>query len=224
MQKVVIITKAGSCKTTPVKNLQLDTLYKKCKFRKSDNFEKRATWKNGEKWVSVYARNTGRAGGENKYELPPPIDKELYFGAMAVLAHTTEEPTNESIVDITESDWQGVYEQCMGGFEDLGEEDSEEEEEEIPEHLKTSSGYMKDGFVVDDDEEDDDDDFIPEDSDSSEAEKEEHDDDDDAEYGEETGDEQDDEEEEEDSEDDEEEDQDDTGAASELSEEEYVYK
>lgn len=225
MRKIVIITKTGSCKTTPVKSVELDTLYKKCKFRKAENFEKRATWKNGDNWVSVYARDTGRAGGENKYDLPPPVDKELYFGAMAVLAHTTEVPTNESIVDITDAEWQKVYETCMGGFEDLGNEDSEEEEEEIPEHLKTASGYMKDGFVVDDDEDDDDEDFIP-DSEDSEEDKDvdDSDDDNDAEYGGETGDEQEEDDEDDDEEDSDEEEEDDTGAASELSEEEYVYK
>ena len=205
MQKVVVITKTGSCKAENIKNLNLATLYKKCKFRKADNFEKRATWKSGDQWVSVYARDTGRAGGENKYELPPPIDKELYFGSMLVLAHTTEVPTEQSIVDIDNSRWQAVYEQCMGGFEDLGAaSENEEPEEIIPEHLKTSTGYMKDGFVVDDDEDDD-----CEEAEDSEG----------ADYGDGTGDE------EEVSDEDSDEDSDDnTGAASELSEEEYHYK
>ena len=41
----------------------------------------------------------------------------------------------------------------FGGFIDLGEEDSYSDDEVIPDELKTSGGYMKDGFVVDDDEE-----------------------------------------------------------------------
>jgi hypothetical protein len=35
----------------------------------------------------VYAKNTGRANTENKYELHPPLDKDLYFGYIAIISH-----------------------------------------------------------------------------------------------------------------------------------------
>ena len=79
MTKVVLITKAGTVKTETIKNVNLKELYKKCKFRKPDDFEKRHTWKHENKWVSVYSKNTGRANSENKYDLPPPIDSDLNF-------------------------------------------------------------------------------------------------------------------------------------------------
>ena len=39
----------------------------------------------------------------------------------------------------------------LGGFEDLKdtETESEDELEAVPSHLKTSDGYLKDGFIVD---------------------------------------------------------------------------
>jgi len=149
MVNIVIIKKTGVCSTDKVKTISLDNLYKKCKFIKSCDFSKRATWKDGENWVSLYARDTGRAGGENKYELPPPVDKDLYFGQMAIIRHTEQEPTDQNIICVTHNEWSKIYEKCMGGFDDLGSDDTEEEdEEEIPEHLKTSEGYAKDGFVV----------------------------------------------------------------------------
>ena len=41
---------------------------------------------NGDKCsVTVYARNNGRAGMENKYEMPPPIDNDLYFGKIGLV-------------------------------------------------------------------------------------------------------------------------------------------
>ena len=80
MTKVVMINKGGSVKTETVKSLKVSDLYKKCKFRKPDDFAKRHTWKYKNKWVSVYAKNKGRANSENKYDLPPPIDNDLYFG------------------------------------------------------------------------------------------------------------------------------------------------
>ena len=30
----------------------------------------------------MYSKNTGRANTENKYELPPPVDSDLYFDAL----------------------------------------------------------------------------------------------------------------------------------------------
>ena len=176
MPKIVIISKTGGLSTTSAKGLTLDSLYKKCKFRKVDHFSKRNTWKDGDNWVSVYSRNIGRAGGENKYELPPPIDKELYFGEMAVIRHGDEVPSDSNIKDLSHGEWKTIYEKCMGGFEDLDQEEEESEEEEIPEHLKTAQGYMKDGFVVEDGEE--------EEEEEGKDKKEE------AEYGEETGDEE----------------------------------
>ena len=38
--------------------------------------------------VSVYAWNDGEAGDENKHDLPPPIDNDLYFGNVYLLGHT----------------------------------------------------------------------------------------------------------------------------------------
>ena len=216
MLQIVIIEKNGTCSTETLKKKinTIELLYKKCKFRKSSDFEKRATWKFGSEWVSIYARDTGRAGGENKYELPPPIDKNLYFGKMVIIKHSAELPTNITLLDFTKEDWGKVYEKCMGGFEDLGDDETEEEEEEIPEQFKTAQGYSKeDGFVVDDEEEEEEDeDFIPDDEDA-----------DDVEYG--GGTEDDDEDDEEDKDDDEEDDDDDEmEGGSELSEEDYDYK
>ena len=38
----------------------------------------------------------------------------------------------------------------FGGFEDIGDEDSEEEEEDLTGVTLTKSGYMKDSFITDD--------------------------------------------------------------------------
>lgn len=221
MHKIVIISKTGGVSTTSAKGLTLDSLYKKCKFRKADDFAKRSTWKDKDNWVSVYARNTGRAGGENKYDLPPPIDKELYFGAMVVIRHGEEEPSNSNIKDLTHEEWKTIYEKCMGGFEDIEQEEEESEEEEIPDHLKTAQGYMKDGFVVDDEPEDDEDEEDDEVEEYLPNTEEDDDDEDEADYGGETGDEED---YTEDSDDEEFEGEDsDEGNGSELGEDEYDY-
>ena len=159
MPTIVLIEKTGEIKENNIKNLKVADIYKKCNFRKKDDFDMRYTWNiNKDLFISVFSRNDGKSGTENKYDLPPPIDKDLYFGSIAIVAHKSKKISDNNIIDFSKELWNKTYEKLMGGFEDLNGEDSYSEEEEIPEELKTSQGYMKDGFVVDDDEEDDDDD------------------------------------------------------------------
>ena len=242
MVKLVIVSKNKSIKTANVNKFSVETLYKKCKFRSSDDFEKRATWKLNESTnVSVYAKDNGRANTENKYDFPPPIDSDLFYGNVALVAHTGEELTTENVVNFNDEQWKTLFEKLMGGFEDLGDEDSEYSSEEIidPEKL-TKEGYEKDGFVVSDGDEnkkitiynsEDDSDYNPDiKSDSSnDADLE----DDEVEYdGEDEEDEEDDDEEDDDEEEEEEDDNDDNDEEeeddedtdynnSELEEEEY---
>lgn len=182
MVKAVLIDKACESKNVNLK-VDKDELYKKCKFKSNDSFSLRHTWKVDKTWskknnvdfkyVSVYAKNNGRANMENKYDLPPPIDKELFFGSLIILAHETknlmseedyrnssEEQTNylEYVdpIDLTLCLWNSFYENLFGGFEDLSstallDELEEDELDNIPDNMKTSSGYLKDDFVVDDD-------------------------------------------------------------------------
>ena len=90
MTNIITISKTGNIKTATVKKVEAKNLYKKCKYRKDTDFKLRNTWKHKDHWVSIYAKDSGRAGSENKYELPPPIACELYFGTMAIIKHTNE--------------------------------------------------------------------------------------------------------------------------------------
>ena len=208
----VVIDKKTNKKKVNV-NVCLKDYYKKCGFRNDKNFELRNSWKvkdGGEdKYVSVFAKNNGRANSENKFELPPPLDKELYFGSILIVLHKEKEKYElEDLEDLTIEKWEKFYEKLYGGFEDLGEEDSYSSEEEIDPEMLTKDGYSKeDGFVVDSDEE-----IIDDDGEGEDEEEEE-------EYipGEES------EEEDSDVEDDDSDyDSDDSYIASELDEEEYI--
>jgi hypothetical protein len=150
--KYILIEKSGECVGKTSKNgLDIDELYKKCGFKKIDGFCEVGRWQldNGLE-IAVYGRSDGKAGSENKFEYPQPIDKQLFFGNMAVVAMV-----NGVHVDLDVNHWGEIYSELMGGFEDIGSEDSEEEEdeEEIPIEDQTSHGYMKDDFVVEDEEE-----------------------------------------------------------------------
>ena len=150
--KIVVIKKNGTlCDLDWKKNIDFKNIYKKAGFRKEDDFAKRHTWKIKEDdFISVYSKNTGRANTENKYELPPPIDSDLYFGKLVVIRHSEQAPTAEKCLDLTSEDWKTEYEKLMGGFEDLDDNEEESEEEYVDPEDLTKQGYKKDGFVVED--------------------------------------------------------------------------
>lgn len=157
MVSIIIIEKTGELKSTKYE-ADKDELYKKCKFKKEENFRERHTWttkkeKYDFKSITLYSRDTGKANTENKYDLPPPVDNILYFGCCALVAKDEDDKQ----VDLTVEMWEKFYEDLFGGFENLADTAKEDEEEEdelvnVPEEMKTKSGYLKDDFIVDDDE------------------------------------------------------------------------
>ena len=178
MVKAVIIDKNSNKKESAL-NYDYAEFYKKCNYRNNNNFDVRHTWEFKEQgetyYVSVFAKDKGRANSENKYDLPPPIDSTLYYGTILIVKTFTNGSFGKDNLDnLTLEQWEKCYEKLFGGFESLGEDDSEEIDEldEISDSEKTKEGYHKDGFVVDDDDEEDED-YIPDDvddDDESEAE------------------------------------------------------
>jgi len=179
---IVIVSKHGvpsECTVEPkgdttIQELTL-LLSKKCGFRTPEGFSCYHTWKYKNKrkysfetgggpnnqhvpkyiYVDLWAKTDGRAGQENKYELPPPVDEMIIYGSMALVARIDK----ENAVNLTIDLWEKIYEKLFGGFEDLtataAEDENEIDElESVPAHKKTSNGYLKDGFVVEDETDD----------------------------------------------------------------------
>jgi hypothetical protein len=150
--KILIIDKTATIKELKVKKFSEEDLYKKCGLTQNKDFEKQTTWnvslKGNTYNISLYAKKEGRAGQENKYDYPPPVDKELYFGSNALVYFDD----NGVPQDLTKKQWEKIYEHLFGGFEDLdgSEEESTDETDAYNELEKTKSGYAKDNFVVDD--------------------------------------------------------------------------
>ena len=235
MVKIILINKKAVLTDKSVKTFELSTLYKKCGLKSAADFDKKHTWKVGNHFYSVYAKDTGRANSENKYDLPPPVDEALYFNTITIIKHSQAEPTDNTVNDLTKEEWQKTYETLFGGFEDLDNSEEMSEEEDISDSEKTKEGYHKDGFVVDDGE-DEDEDYEPiddEDLEEISSYEEGSDETDEIEYeegseegseegnGEEGNEEEDSEEEDGEEEDSEEEDSDDDEYYSELSEDSY---
>ena len=176
---IIIVSKTGSLSECVVETDQETTidelttlLSKKCGYKNPDGFSCYHTWryknKNKDKgndaaavgagaskyiYVDIWSKTNGRAGQENKYELPPPIDEIIFFGNMALVARIDK----ENAINLTLDLWNKIYEKLFGGFEDLSltvaEDDNEVDElDSIPDSQKTANGYLKDGFVVDDEE------------------------------------------------------------------------
>ncbi len=83
----------------------------------------------------------GKAGTENKHELPPPLDNQLFFGDI-VLLHTKEDTTFAKPLPMTTEEYELFYTQMFEGFEDLDEnEEEDEEEEELEEYENEDEGF-----------------------------------------------------------------------------------
>jgi hypothetical protein len=157
MTSIVLVEHNGNIKNIKLKDFTFETLYKKCGFRSAENFDKMTTWSieyNKEICnIELWAKNEGKANNENKYDFPPPVDNDLYFGTCALIRVDSK----GSVIDLTLDLWIRLYEKLFGGFEDIV--DDEEEDEDLEEDaeedydVKTKNGYVKDDFVVEDDEE-----------------------------------------------------------------------
>lgn len=163
---IIIVDKSGGLKVLQVKDFKEEELFKKCGFKKPDEFAKQTEWlikMEGTKYyVDAYAKTDGKANSENKYDFPPPIDTKLFFGSCALVCRKKNEQKSFIFVNLTIPLWNKMYEKLFGGFEDLALTCAEDELEideldSIPADKKTKQGYLKDGFVVDSEDTEDDD-------------------------------------------------------------------
>jgi hypothetical protein len=159
MTSIVLVEHNGNIKNIKSKDFSFETLYKKCGFRSAEHFDKMTTWSieyNKEICnIELWAKNEGKANNENKYDFPPPVDNDLYYGTCALVRVDSK----GKVMDLTMDIWVKLYEKLFGGFEDIVEDDEEDEdaeeddEDDEDDDIKTKNGYVKDDFVIDDDEE-----------------------------------------------------------------------
>jgi len=171
MSNIVLIEANGTVKQVKAKDISRETLYKKAGFRSNEHFDKAHTWSieynNEMVHIELWAKTDGKATNENKYDFPPPVDNELYFGSCVLIR---VDDTGQ-IINLTSAFWLKVYEQLFGGFETIDENDEDSDKEDdmkdddmkdddmkeddvLPNIKKTKHGYIKDNFVVDEEEED----------------------------------------------------------------------
>jgi hypothetical protein len=165
MTSILIISKYGIIKPLMVKHYDEATLYKKAGFKSPVNFDCQTIWnismeENKKYSIFLYAKKSGKAGQENHYEFPSPVDSTLFFGNCVLVS----KDKNNTALSLTTSEWEEIYNSLNGGFHELKEthgdesdqeEDQEEEDQDDENGEKTKNGYLKDGFVVEDENEED---------------------------------------------------------------------
>jgi hypothetical protein len=155
---IIIVERTGTLKMLAIKDFKEEELFKKCGFKKAEDFLKQTEWNvkyDGKKYyIQVFAKADGRANSENKYDFPPPIDTKLFYGCCAIVAYLKNTDGTKTYTNLSIPLWDKIYEKLFGGFEDLAATAIEDENEEdelanVPKEKKTKQGYLKDGFVVD---------------------------------------------------------------------------
>lgn len=181
---VLIVEKSGEIKASKIKDYAESELYKKAGFKSAEGFKQQTSWAvelEGVQYkVALYAKSSGKAGSENKYDFPPPVDSALFFGACVLVGLR-----NGELADLSVDQWSKFYEFLFGGFEDLGEDEDDDDDVDTDDEIAnieaelgaklgkpvtiqtTKEGYIKDDFIVDDDDDEDAEDIISESSDSS---------------------------------------------------------
>ena len=110
----------------------------------ADYGKRKCIWKLNGKTINLYGRTKQKESTKIvKYDFPPPVDNKIFYG-QCLLVNPQEA--------LTIVEWEKIYEELMGGFEDINS-DSDVSEEETEGLNLTKEGYVKDGFVVSDSEE-----------------------------------------------------------------------
>jgi DNA-directed RNA polymerase subunit M/transcription elongation factor TFIIS len=90
----------------------------------------------GDYTLTLFGYTHGKAGTENKHELPTPLDETPYFSDILVIASKSP-ATWETPITFTPEQYEKFYTKAFGGFDDDEDDsessESEEEEEKEPE-------------------------------------------------------------------------------------------
>lgn len=122
------------------------------------NFKRYCDWELDDYVISIFGSKSGKAGSENKFDLPPPEDTDIYFGELLLI-----KSKDNIIQDLNKKTFNDFIETSFGGFEDLGSQDTDEEYD--PELDRYESD-----FVVEDDVISYDEDYNPEEEEEEEDE------------------------------------------------------
>lgn len=147
----LLLTSKGEVKgvkvtpSTPVAGIQMIDIQKALKKKTDAEYIGHYVYKS--KALHIFGYQKGKAGTENKHELPPPHDAVLLFGDILIIV--TADPNSYSRpVPFTVEDYETFYTYAFGGFEDLDEEDDEDDDEEEEEEEEETEDVVDDADGV----------------------------------------------------------------------------
>lgn len=120
--------------------------------KKKSEPKKLGTYEYGSYILTLFGYTEGRAGQENKHELPPPIDNTLCFGDILVVASKLPNDWKHPVT-FTLEQYEKFYNKQFGGFDDIDSENSSTDSEHDLEAEPDIEVEEKEGDVDDESEE-----------------------------------------------------------------------
>jgi DNA-directed RNA polymerase subunit M/transcription elongation factor TFIIS len=129
--QVLLLTQKAEVKETKLNTAPDGTItiaMLKALLKKKEAPEFIGSYKHKSHTLFLFGYLKGKAGTENKHELPPPHDTVLLFGDAILLASQSENDWTCPVL-LKAADYESFYTRAFGGFEDIDEEDNDEENE-----------------------------------------------------------------------------------------------
>lgn len=131
---IIKISKKGNLKSVNKDNIDF--------IKNNKNISQINSWYYNNFNYILYGYVNGEAGEENKYDLPPPCDCDLYFNDLYFIKYE-----NKDIIDLSLEDYNSFYAYCFEGFESI-ENTEDEIEEELSEHTSDREFINDDNISI----------------------------------------------------------------------------
>ena len=153
--QILLLTSTGDMKSgkltikSETTGCQLSDIQTYLKKKKAPTQIGTYAWKSNTLFLFGYT--DGKAGTENKHELPPPHDTQLVFGDIVVLL-SKDKRSFAKPLPIKQDDYETFNTQVFEGFESLDEDEAEAEveEEEILQDELADEAHVDDESIADD--------------------------------------------------------------------------
>lgn len=149
--QVLLLTQKAEVKETKLNTAQdgsITIAMLKALLKKKEAPEFIGSYKHKSHTLFLFGFLKGKAGTENKHELPPPHDSTLLFGDAILLASESNNDWTHP-VPLKATEYETFYTRAFGGFEDLDDEEDEEDEiEEADDTAVDDVGVEEDDAVA----------------------------------------------------------------------------
>jgi len=160
--QILLLTSTGDMKNgkltikSETAGCQLSDIQTHLKKKKAPTQIGTYAWKSNTLFLFGYT--DGKAGTENKHELPPPHDTQLIFGDIVVLL-SKDKRSFAKPLPIKQDDYETFYTQMFEGFESLDEDEADADadadvEEDVIQDELVDEAHVDDESVADDLEDD----------------------------------------------------------------------